>query len=182
MRTNAAGQGIIKDDEGLELTAYPDPGTKDNPNPAIRGKPWTIGWGSTRGVVEGLVITEAQAQVRFQEDVEAVESLLNDATSSCFLTENQFSALVSFCFNIGFGRKATDTDPGKDGFATLRNGEPSSLLRWIRSGDFENAADEFPKWKGNNLATENGLLQRRLLEMDLFLKPDAPTPAMGGES
>lgn len=56
-KVNAATLSHIKSFEGLRLKAYPDPGSKD-------GNPWTIGYGSTRGVKKGMVITEAEAEAR----------------------------------------------------------------------------------------------------------------------
>src|SRR5690554_3647370 len=51
------GIALIKRWEGCKLTAYPDPGTG--------GKPWTIGWGTTRidgrAVRPGETITQARA-------------------------------------------------------------------------------------------------------------------------
>lgn len=177
--------------EGLKLTAYPDPGSKRAlelakplsarvPNwKILPGAPWSIGYGSTRGVTEGLVITEAQADVRHLEELAQVEEVLLRLISRA-ATNNQVSAFVLFCRNIGFGRVASGKDPGKDGFHVLKTGEPSTMLKCFLAGNPDLAADEFPKWCGHNPATMKGLLERRLAEMDLFLKPDAPA-SLGSE-
>ena len=177
--------------EGLKLAAYADPGSKRAIEllkpPGLRvkgwatlpGNPWSIGYGSTRGVTEGMVITEAQADVRHLEELAQVEEVLLRLISRA-ATNNQVSALVLFCRNIGFGRAASGKDPGKDGFHVLKTGDPSTMLKCLLAGETELAADEFPKWCGHNPATMKGLLERRLAEMDLFLKPDAPAN-LGGE-
>ena len=46
------GSALIREFEGLELTAYPDPGTG--------GEPYTIGYGHTGGVLPGDKITLAE--------------------------------------------------------------------------------------------------------------------------
>jgi lysozyme len=90
---NAAGLAIIEQSEGLRLTAYPDPGTG--------GAPFTIGYGHTGPDVHpGMTITEQEATVLLQADVEAA-SLEVAHLVEVVLTPNQFSALVSFQFNTG---------------------------------------------------------------------------------
>jgi GH24 family phage-related lysozyme (muramidase) len=72
------------------------------------------------------------------------------------LNSNQFSALVSFSFNVGTGNLQTST-----------------LLKKLNALDYTGAADEFLKWakaKGQELP---GLVRRRKAERDLFLKSDA---------
>ena len=68
------------------------------------------------------------------------------------LTENQFSALVSFTFNLGAGAL-----------------QRSTLRMKLNRGEVQGAADEFPKWLiagGRILA---GLVRRRAAERALFL-------------
>lgn len=173
MRTNAEGRALIKGDEDCKLEAYADPKTG--------GEPWSIGWGSIRGVKQGLIITQAQADARFEQDLADVEAVLDQVLELSRLGDNQYSALVSFCYNVGFGRKASGEDPGKDGFHVLRTGDPSTMLKCLLAGDFEKASDEFPKWCDPGSGVEKGLLKRRLAEMDLFLKPDAVAPSPGDE-
>ena len=66
------------------------------------------------------------------------------------LTEGQYDALVSFSFNTG-------------------SLSVSTLRKKVLRGDFEGAADEFPRWvfaAGRRLA---GLVRRREAERALFL-------------
>jgi lysozyme len=51
MQTSQRGIDLIKRFEGLRLTAYPDPSTG--------GDPWTIGYGTTRGVRPGMTISSS---------------------------------------------------------------------------------------------------------------------------
>lgn len=138
------GFAIVKEFEGCELEAYPDPATKSDP--------WTIGWGHTGSdVYPGLVITQARAEELFQQDmkkfVDGVKRLVVVP-----MTNGQFSALVSFSYNCGLGALGS-----------------SSLLKYFNQGQVQAAADEFPKWNkaaGNVMA---GLTRRRKAERELFL-------------
>lgn len=88
--------------EGLRLTAYPDP--------ASGGVPWTIGYGSTKGVVKGMTITLAEARARLETDLEAaaarVEGVVQPGPLAA-LSDNQYCALLSFVFNVGVNPKWT---------------------------------------------------------------------------
>ena len=59
----------------------------------------TIGYGHTRGVKKGQVITEIQADVLLKGDLLNVEKSLN--SMSITFKQGQFDALVDFCFNLG---------------------------------------------------------------------------------
>ena len=78
----------IKGFETLELKAYKCPAGV-----------LTIGYGHTRGVKDGQVITEIQADVLLKGDILNVEKSLN--SMSITFTQGQFDALVDFCFNLG---------------------------------------------------------------------------------
>lgn len=145
MRTSQNGIDLIKSFEGLELIAYPDPGTG--------GDPWTIGWGHTGSeVVPGLVITLAQAEQILQSDIQRFEPRLN-ALLKVSANQNQWDALMSFIYNLGAGNLASST-----------------LLKLLNAGDFAGAADQFLRWNkaaGNVLP---GLTARRAAERALFLE------------
>src|SRR3546814_12847795 len=91
MQTSQRGIDLIKRFEGLRLTAYPDPATG--------GDPWTIGFGHTKGVKPGMVITAEKAESFLREDLrefeEAVERLV-----TVHLCQHQFDALIAFTFNV----------------------------------------------------------------------------------
>lgn len=143
MKINKAGLDLIKHFEGLSLIPYRD----------IVGR-LTIGYGRAYGVTSDMIITEE----------EAYDMLLNDIASRCNQTEhlifvtvssNEFSALVSFVYNLGIG--------------SLRN---SSLLRKLNQGDKAGAADEFLKWNHAGGRVVAGITTRREAERALFLTPD----------
>jgi lysozyme len=85
---NAAGRDLIKREEALRLQAYLCPA----------GVP-TIGYGHTRGVSLGQAITEAQAEQFLSDDLAVAEAGVERLAP--FANNNEFSALVSFAFNLG---------------------------------------------------------------------------------
>lgn len=70
------------------------------------------------------------------------------------INDNQFAALVSFVYNLGFGAL-----------------QSSTLLRKLNSGDVKSAADEFLKWDHAGGVVVAGLTRRRQAERALFLHP-----------
>ncbi|HEY9800490.1 MAG TPA: glycoside hydrolase family protein [Leptolyngbyaceae cyanobacterium] len=140
------GIQLIKAFEGVYLEAYQDPiGI------------WTIGIGHTNGVRPGMKITEAQVEEFLQSDVEKFEIAVNDAVQVS-LDPNQFSALVSFSFNLG-----------------PRALFQSTLLKLLNQGDIQAAANEFPRWNKAGGQVFLGLTRRRMAERALFLgKPWQP--------
>lgn len=152
MKTNRAGIELIKVYEGCVLVAYPDPAT--------HGEPWTIGYGHTSragppAVRKGMTISEQQAADILVSDLitfeVAVAKLLKRNP-----TDNQFSAMVSLCFNIGPGNFAQ-----------------SSVLKYFNAGDSQKAADCFRLWNKANGQVLPGLVKRREAERQLFMRPKA---------
>lgn len=142
MKTSQAGIDLIKRFEGLELTAYPDPGTG--------GEPWTIGYGHTGGVKPGDKVTEAEAEEILRQDLRKFEDCVN-AYVAVPITQGQFDALVSFAFNVGCGALKSST-----------------LLRLLNNGDSEAAAQQFIRWNKAAGRVLAGLTRRREAERDLF--------------
>ncbi|HGO4163044.1 TPA: lysozyme [Serratia marcescens] len=143
MKTSNNGRNFIKGFEKLRLKAYPDPGSG--------GKPWTIGWGHTKGVMQGDRITQEQAEAFFSEDLAVFELTVNGAIKRP-MTQNQFDAMVSLAFNIG--------GPAFAG---------STLVKKFNAGDAHEAADEFPKWRNSAGKVMPGLVKRRAAEREMFL-------------
>ncbi|MGM1187360.1 lysozyme, partial [Serratia liquefaciens] len=137
------GRDFIKGFEDLRLVAYPDPGTG--------GKPWTIGWGHTKGVKQGDCITQEQAEQFLSDDLAVFELTANSAIKRP-MTQNQFDAMVSLAFNIGGSAFAGST-----------------LVKKFNAGDAKGAADEFPKWKNSGGKIMPGLVKRRAAERETFL-------------
>lgn len=140
---NARGLRLLKTFEGLRLNAYRDP-------VGI----WTIGYGTTSGVYPGMRITEAEAEALLKRDLARFERAVEDLVTVP-LNDDQFSALVSFVYNVGEGALASST-----------------LLRLLNRGDYRGAADQLLRWNragGRELA---GLTRRRRAERALFLGQD----------
>lgn len=143
---NQAGERLIKSFEGLELEAYPDPGTG--------GKPITIGYGATedmdgRPFRLGQVITIAQAEKLFDKDTDRFEAAVEKAAPTA--TDNQFAAMVSLAYNVGIG-----------------NFTGSTLLKLHNAGDYEGAAQQFKRWNRAAGKVLKGLTRRRLAEEELY--------------
>ena len=155
---------LVKEAEGLRLTAYPDPATG--------GAPWTIGYGHTGPDVRpGLRITQAQAEQLLQADLDTASAVVDRAVT-VELADTQRGALTAFVMNVGAGRKAKGKDAGKDGFVTLKSGQPSTLLRKLNGGDAAGAAAEFAKWTRGAGKVMPGLVKRRAAEAALFLSDE----------
>ena len=170
MKINNVGLEIIKHFEGLELEAYPDPGSplgqackaKKIPMRSytrlggwnrLDGAPWTIGYGHTLQVKPGMKITNEQAEVFLKQDVSASErGVLHWVKVP--INPNQFSALVCFCYNVGVYEFRTST-----------------LLQRVNALRFTEAADEFNRWIYANDIQLPGLIRRRKSERALFLTP-----------
>jgi len=90
-----AGLNRLKLDEGLSLTAYPDPRTG--------GSPWTIGYGQTGpGVVEGTTWTQVQADGAILTKVNLLsKQLSNWIPSFDKLSPVRQDVLINIAYNIG---------------------------------------------------------------------------------
>jgi lysozyme len=139
---NEKGLAIIKESEGLSLTPYICPG----------GYP-SIGYGNRTHATEFDIITEQQAEQFLQEDLEDTYYHLAITTQHLVLTDNQWSALVSFVYNVGIGKFIQST-----------------LSRKLKAGDYEGAGNEFRKWVYANGKKLPGLIKRREKERSLFLE------------
>ncbi len=151
---NQAGLDLLKEFEGFSEVAYRDPGGT-----------LTIGYGHTGpDVVEGMTITPEEAERLLRLDVqEAEDAVANLVTVG--LNENQFSALVSFVYNVGAGDL-----------------EESQLLVLLNQGDYLRAADELLSFNTDDGVVLEGLTRRRQAERQLFLTPPVgpvPTPPVG---
>lgn len=131
---------MIKDFEGLRLTAY-----------KCSAGIWTIGWGHTDGVKQGDKITVEQAEELYRVDTQIRREAV-DAVVDVELTNGQFNALVSLCFNIGISAFTKST-----------------LVKKLNDGDMLGTAMEFQKWSKIGTDRSKGLLRRRCLEAAEFL-------------
>ncbi|MEM7771605.1 MAG: lysozyme [Cyanobacteria bacterium P01_A01_bin.37] len=137
---NNAGKELIKRFEGLKLQSYLCPADV-----------WTIGYGSTDGIVQDMKISEGEADNLLEKDLVRFEKAVNTFVEVP-LNDNEFSALVSLAFNIGIG-------------AFKR----STLLKLLNKNKRAIAAREFDKWIWGGEKILPGLVARRAAEKDLFL-------------
>ena len=135
MAYSKAGIQLTERFEGCRLAAYPD-----------TGGVWTIGYGHTHGVHEGMNCTPEQAEVWLREDIQAAADAVNRLVKIS-LKQTEFDALVDFVFNLGAGAFARST-----------------MLKDINAGNFAAAALQFPLWDRDAGRVLAGLLHRRLAE------------------
>jgi len=138
---------FLKSKEGLSLTAYLCPAGV-----------WTIGYGNTFyesgiKVKQGDTISKNRAEELFENILyqfsKEVKSLLKTE-----LNDNQFSALVSFSYNVGIGNFSKST------LLKLVNINPSN----------PSIKNEFIKWNKGGGKTLYGLTIRRQKEADIYFK------------
>ena len=142
MKINKEGLSIIKQCEGCRLKAYLCPSLIP-----------TIGYGHTTGVKLGDIITQADADRYLLQDIKRFEQVVS-ALVKVPINENQFSALVSFAFNVG-----------------VSNLKSSTLLKKLNLRDYKGCSNEFDRWVyGSNKKPLEGLKKRRKLERELFNK------------
>ena len=146
MELSLDGLELIKRFEGLRLAAYPDPGTG--------GDPWTIGYGTTRGVTPNMIITEEEAEAMLLLDLKGFEQAVSQIMPIP-LTQGEFDALVSFAYNCGAAALESSTLRRR-----LLEGEPRC---WVYQ-------KEFPRWNKGGSGVLAGLVKRRQAEADMACK------------
>ena len=143
---NERGIEIIKSFEGFSSEPYLCPANV-----------WTVGYGATRGSTGGPVdpdmgvISEAEAEALLVRGLESSEGWVLRLVKKP-ISENQFSALTSFTFNVGCGAL-----------------QRSTLRMKLNRGEYLGAADEFPKWRRAGGRILAGLVRCRAAEKALFL-------------
>ncbi len=139
MKTSQKGIDLIKHFEGCELNAYKCPAGV-----------WTIGYGHIKGVQEGDVITEQQADEMLVEELNEYENYINTLVTVP-LNQNQYDALVSWVYNLGSS-----------------NLNSSTLLKVLNSGDYAGVPEQIMRWNKAGGKVLEGLTRRRQAEADLF--------------
>ena len=146
-RISDIGLKKLKEFEGLRKEAYYD----------AAGVP-TIGYGHTKGVRMGDVISEYWAEMFLKADLYDVEKQVDSLGLD--LNQPQFDALVSFAFNLGFYKLKTST-----------------LLKTIKEGGSMRAIKkEFKRWVYAGGQKLKGLERRREWEARRFFEPDEMEP------
>ena len=139
MRVSVVGIMLIKEFESFRAKAYKCPAGV-----------WTVGYGTTKGVHEGMQVTELQATEMLKQHIEGIEEHLNRLNLG--LNQNQFDALASFIYNVGTG--AFDS---------------SNLLKTIRRNrSIGSISDEFRRWVYSKGVVLPGLVKRREKEANLY--------------
>lgn len=139
MSYSKTGRALTERFEGVRLISYQDQVGR-----------WTIGYGHTRAITEGMTCTEPQADAWLDEDTALAVQDVNTHVATP-LSQGEFDALVDFAFNLGNG--------------ALNN---STLLKDLNEGNYLAAANEFDKWDmagGQHVA---GILRRRQAESNEF--------------
>lgn len=152
MSISDSGVGLLKELEGFQASPYSDYSQT------------SIGYG-TRAQEGDANITKEEAARRLQEHIDAeITPALNEAaaTNNLVLTQNQFDALSSLCYNIG-----TQTFLKSKAFKALVNGD-MELFR-TEVADPERG---FTKVRGpdGKLVVSPALVERRRREMELFFQ------------
>lgn len=148
MIISVKGIELIKSFEGCRLKAYLCPAGV-----------WTIGYGHTSGVHQGMEITQEAADNYLLEDLAKFEAIVSAWDHKYHWTKGEFDALVSFTYNCG----------GWNLTKLLQNG--------TRTKDqIADALKLYNKASGRVLA---GLVRRREAERALFLSDDHPSPDPG---
>lgn len=139
MKTSDRGIDLIKEHEGFRSKAYRCPAGV-----------WTIGYGHTKDVRPGQVISREEGEIFLREDLETAERVVERECSG--LSQNRFDSLVSFVFNCGEG-----------------SFKRSTLLKCIKANpDNPNIRYEFSRWVKSNGVSLPGLIRRRRAEADLY--------------
>ncbi len=134
------GLALIKKFEGCELKAY-----------QCSAGVWTIGYGHTKDVVEGMEITQEQAEQMLVDELHEYESYINKYVTVA-LSQNQFDALVSWVYNLG-----------------PANLSASTMLKVLNSGEYEDVPAQMKRWNKAGGKVLEGLIRRREAEACLFI-------------
>lgn len=135
---------FIRNEEGCKLKAYQ----------CSAGR-WTIGYGHTVGVTEGMAISQAHAEDLLRADVIDCAGRMASYIKAP-VTKWQFIALVSLSFNVG----------------DLRRKAPK-LLHYLNAGQEDKCANEFLDICRAGGRVVEGLKRRRERESRLFLRTEA---------
>lgn len=142
MKLSENGLKFLKDEEGFRPTPYKD-----------SGGALTIGFGHK--ILEGESFTSlsiVEATDLLEKDILKAETCIINFVREP-LNQNEFDSLTSFIFNIGCAQF-----------------KGSTMLKLLNIGDFDSAAEQFPRWCKDNGKIIKALLNRRLREKAMFLR------------
>jgi lysozyme len=155
MRVTDEGLALIRRFEGFRSRAYRD---------AVGV--WTIGYGHTSmagppDVKQGLAITPDEGAAILARDVQLFAKGVRERVT-VELSDRQFSALVSFAFNVGLGAFAG-----------------SSVLKAVNANDLEAVPRRLNLWVKAGGRVLPGLVRRRAAEGALFAADNSLAEAPG---
>lgn len=141
MKINEEGLRLIKHFEGFSERIYICPAGKR-----------TIGFGHALLKNEKFpeIISKEEAEEILRVDLEKFEDAV-ERMIAYRINQNQFSALTSFCFNVGVAAF-----------------QRSTIRRKINSGYIKCAGEEFLRWVFVNGKRYPGIYRRRMAEKQLF--------------
>jgi len=139
MNISKEGIALIKKFEGCELEAY-----------KCAAGVWTIGYGHTKDVKEGEVITKEEAESML---VHELQEYCNDVDIAVKvdLKQNEFDALVSWTYNLG-----------------PTNLNSSTMLRVLNEGKHDDVPTQIKRWNKAGGEVLKGLIRRRNAEALMF--------------
>lgn len=142
--------GLRINQEGLELIGNAESCRRD---PYMcPARVLTVGIGST-GKVENRRYADEEIAEMWVTDIRAAEKCVNKHASGHAMTDNQFSAITSFTFNVGCGAL-----------------QKSTLARYAKREQWPQMCGELAKWVYIGKEKSNGLAKRRANEMALCTK------------
>ena len=139
MKISQEGIDLIKHFEGCELESY-----------RCSANVLTIGYGTTKNVVEGMKISQHQAEELLMKDLEEFEEYVEDLIDVP-LEQNQFDALVAWTYNLG-----------------PTNLKTSTLRKVLNKGAYDDVAEQIKRWNKANGKVLKGVVRRRNAEAELF--------------
>lgn len=139
MKISEKGLDLIKFYEGCGYNAY-----------KCAAGVLTIGYGHTKGVKEGDLITQQEADALLLHEMDEYEGYINNMVT-VDLEQNQFDALVSWVFNLGSSNLSSST-----------------LLKKINNKEFDAVPEQIKRWNKAGGKVLDGLIKRRNSEALLF--------------
>ena len=169
LEISQVGIDSILGEEQFRANAYDDfaPNTALTPESNITGT-LTVGYGTTNAagvyqarynteITNTTTITEPQARELVLDYVNNRKSYLNTHSPGVEFTQGEFDAMMSFLYNTG------------NGYHTINNGKPSTIMKMLNAGDYEGASTQFERWNKSKGKVLQGLVKRRKKEKELFL-------------
>ena len=143
LQLSKTGIELLKHFEGCELKAYQD-------SVGV----WTIGYGHTKGIYEGLEITQSEAEKMLQDELPEYEGYITDKVVP-MLQQHEYDALVCWVYNLG-----------------PTNLSSSTLLKRLNAGEFKDVPFQMKRWDKAGGQPLLGLTRRRNAEALLFKGED----------